>query len=129
MTALHRTAYLLAGDHASAEDLANNEGAYAVRRLDADFEIAEEFGTTSPMSISPDGSRIAWVELDGTEWSVVDVAADGSRAERRTPLPDLAAAPDDQYVARLDLDGTVERVTGPGTELAEGMISLGLATS
>lgn len=73
--------------------LANTEGAISLRRLDADFAVVDEIAaTTSRLSISADGSRIAWAELDNVDgWSVVDVAADGSRDERRTPLPDLTA--------------------------------------
>ena len=68
--------------------IVNYEGAYSWRQLDADFAILDEVATTSRLAVSADGSRIAWAEHDGTGWYVVDVAADGSREERRTPLPE-----------------------------------------
>ena len=66
----------------------NNEGAYSVQQLDADFQVMDEAPVASRLSVSADGSRIAWAEHDNTRWYVVDVAADGSREERRTPLAD-----------------------------------------
>ncbi|PUA82246.1 hypothetical protein [Nocardioides currus] len=65
----------------------NTEGAYSLRQLDADFRVLDEIPTSSRMALSADGTRIAWAEHDGTHWRVVDVAADGSREERRTQLP------------------------------------------
>jgi len=66
----------------------NNEGAYSVRQLDADFQVVDEAVTASRLAVSADGSRMAWAEHDSTRWYVVDVTADGSREERRTPLPE-----------------------------------------
>lgn len=65
----------------------NNEGAYSWRQLDADFQVLSKAATASRLTVSADGSRIAWAEHDNTGWYVSDVAADGSREERRTPLP------------------------------------------
>lgn len=68
--------------------IVNYEQAYSWRQLDADFAILDEVATTSRLAVSADGSRIAWAEHDGTGWNLVDLAADGSREDRRTPLPD-----------------------------------------
>ena len=70
--------------------IVNNEGAYSWRQLDADFRVMDEGATTRRLTVSSDGSRIGWAEHDNTGWYVVDiaadVAADGSRTERRTAL-------------------------------------------
>lgn len=70
----------------------NNEGAYSWRRLDADFQVVDEAATASRFAVSPDGSRIAWAQHDDTGWYVIDVVTDGSREDRRTPLPENLVA-------------------------------------
>jgi hypothetical protein len=97
----------------------NNEGAYSWRQLDADFQVVDEAATASRLAVSADGSRIAWAEHDDTGWYVVDVTADGSREERRTPLPEGIVE------ARVDVVGFVSdtEVVVTQTDPADGALT------
>ncbi|WP_210650262.1 hypothetical protein [Nocardioides sp. SYSU D00065] len=93
----------------------NVEGARTVRVLDDRFEVLDERGPTSALSVSPDGSRIAWAERDGTRWAVVDADRDGAREERRTAVPAGPVGADVRVVGFLPDDGLVVARTDPAT--------------
>lgn len=97
----------------------NNEGAYSWRQLDADFGVLDEAPTASRLAVSADGTRIAWAEHDNTRWYVVDVTADGSREERRTPLAEGPAE------ARVDVVGFASdtEVVVTQTDPADGALT------
>lgn len=97
----------------------NNEGAYSWRQLDADFEVLDEAPTSSRLAVSADGARIAWAEHDNTRWYVVDVTADGSREERRTPL---AEGPAEARVDVVGFDSDTEVVVTQ-TDPADGALT------
>lgn len=127
----------------------DDEGGWAVQVLDADFTVLDEVSRTSQISVSADGSRLAWTWYDGTRWVVVDRDASGAREERTTPMPPgperarlrtIGFLPDDGLVlARLDLstnneaalvlspDGTTTPLPGfirPGSASpANGLVS------
>ena len=65
----------------------DDEGGWAVQVLDADFNVLDEVQRAGQISVSPDGSRLAWTWYDGNRWVVVDRDADGTREERTTPMP------------------------------------------
>ena len=109
----------------------NVEGMQTVQVLDQDFQRVSGSGyRTTGLTVSADGSRIAWAEYDGGRWSVVDRAADGSRQDRRTELP---PGPEDASVTTVGFasdtevvvsqedpsDDAVTALIADGTDVAE----------
>jgi hypothetical protein len=58
--------------------------------LDADFQEVSSVPSGSSLAVSPDGSRVAWVEArgNGADWTVVNAPADGSEQVRTPTSPD-----------------------------------------
>ena len=79
----------------------------------------DEAATASRLAVSADGSRIAWAEHDNTRWYVVDVTADGTREERRTPLPEGPAE------AKVEIVGFASETEVIVTQMdpADGMLT------
>jgi hypothetical protein len=99
-------------------------GGRAVQVLDPDFRVLDQVAPASPLAISPDGSRIAWADYDGSRWTVVDRDRDGARQERQTPL---APGPQDARVRPVGflpgdalLVGATDPATGQESALVVG---------
>ena len=100
----------------------------SVQQLDADLRVVDRVtDVSSALTVSPDRTRIAWAEHDGTSWSVVDRDAAGAREERRTTLPPSPESAEVRVVGFLPDDGLVIGVRDPrnGTESTEVVLSDG----
>lgn len=101
-----------------------DEGAVGVQVLGPDFEVLDEASPTSHLAVSADGSRIAWAEHDGERWTLVEHDRDGTREERRTPLPPGPADARVRPVGFLPGDallvGTWDPATGQESALVVG---------
>ena len=65
-----------------------DEGVTTVEILSGTWRVEDSVPDTSDLTVSDDGSRVAYAYYDGSRWTVVDNDSAGERAEETTPLPD-----------------------------------------
>lgn len=85
--------------------------------LDQDFQELSATSSGAGLAISPDGSRVAWVEVDSQSWTLVNAPVDGGETIR--------TAVSDQSIPVGFLAG--DHVAFSARDLATGQISGGVA--
>jgi hypothetical protein len=102
------------------------DGDHRIDVLDATFTVLDETTGNSELTVSPDGTRIAWAFHNGDHWSIINNDVAGEEAERPwTAVPDGAAGStvgtvgfvSDDEVLAYQLD---ERTGTISTFLADG---------
>ncbi|NYE37235.1 hypothetical protein F4692_002368 [Nocardioides cavernae] len=73
--------------------------------LDADLEVVNDPVATGGLVVSPDGTRVAWSEYDGTQWRVRLADAAGGPASDHLVFP---PGPEDHEVAPIGFVSDVE---------------------
>ncbi|MFC7361946.1 hypothetical protein [Nocardioides astragali] len=86
--------------------------------LDSRFDVVEYVLNASALTVTDDGSRVAYTNHDGYRWVVVDNEVTGEQAERTTALPNGSVEARVRTVGFLPDDGLVAAQTDPadGTE-------------
>lgn len=86
----------------------NDQGVQTTHILTSAFGVAQHAANTSALTVTDDGSRVAYAYYDGVRWIVVDNEVTGEQAERTTPLSNgpvearvrtVGFLPDDRLVA------------------------------